>query len=230
MNINELCHHGILGQKWGVRRFQNKNGSLTSVGRKRYVKEREYRNKMTAISKKNSRGIKSLGYDKKLADYRKDNLAVRSSKIASKQIASMLIMDCLSGDIKRYSGLTKKEIAKKLTKKATLIASSTAANVAIKDAMAKSMSKRYDSNGKNITRTKEGLLGTKEQAIETFISAGTNLAAGAIVVAGMKYQKVAHDRYINEQRFNSFAGKVLSQKVDHVIWQSDDRSQYITKD
>ena len=31
-----LAHHGILGQKWGVRRFQNKDGSLTAKGRSRY--------------------------------------------------------------------------------------------------------------------------------------------------------------------------------------------------
>lgn len=30
-----LAHHGILGQKWGVRRFQNKDGSLTAEGKKR---------------------------------------------------------------------------------------------------------------------------------------------------------------------------------------------------
>lgn len=31
-----LMHHGILGQKWGIRRFQNEDGSLTSEGRRRY--------------------------------------------------------------------------------------------------------------------------------------------------------------------------------------------------
>lgn len=31
-----LVHHGIKGQRWGVRRFQNKNGSLTSAGKRRY--------------------------------------------------------------------------------------------------------------------------------------------------------------------------------------------------
>lgn len=34
----ELYHHGILGQRWGVRRFQNKDGSLTSAGKNRAKK------------------------------------------------------------------------------------------------------------------------------------------------------------------------------------------------
>lgn len=34
--MNYVQHHGIKGQKWGVRRFQNTDGSLTAEGKKRY--------------------------------------------------------------------------------------------------------------------------------------------------------------------------------------------------
>lgn len=38
MYYDELYHHGIKGQRWGVRRFQNKDGSLTKLGQKRVDK------------------------------------------------------------------------------------------------------------------------------------------------------------------------------------------------
>ena len=34
-NMNEIYHHGVPGQKWGIRRYQNKDGSLTPAGKKR---------------------------------------------------------------------------------------------------------------------------------------------------------------------------------------------------
>ena len=35
----ELYHHGIKGQKWGIRRYQNPDGTLTAAGRKRYYND-----------------------------------------------------------------------------------------------------------------------------------------------------------------------------------------------
>lgn len=34
-----LIHHGIKGQKWGIRRYQNPDGTLTELGKKRQQKE-----------------------------------------------------------------------------------------------------------------------------------------------------------------------------------------------
>jgi hypothetical protein len=39
---NELTHHGILGMKWGVRRYQRRNGSLTQAGKNRYYERDKY--------------------------------------------------------------------------------------------------------------------------------------------------------------------------------------------
>lgn len=39
MDNKELYHYGVMGQKWGVRRYQNKDGSLTPAGQKRYDRD-----------------------------------------------------------------------------------------------------------------------------------------------------------------------------------------------
>ena len=38
-NMYYIAHHGIRGMKWGVRRYQNEDGSLTDAGKKRYIRD-----------------------------------------------------------------------------------------------------------------------------------------------------------------------------------------------
>lgn len=66
-----LAHYGVLGMKWGQRRFQNKDGSLTAAGKKHYDQTGEYGYTYKSHATKK--------YDRKAAKY-----AVKADKVASK--------------------------------------------------------------------------------------------------------------------------------------------------
>lgn len=55
MHDEYLQHYGVLGMKWGVRRYQNKDGSLTNAGRKRYDVDIEGAQKKLENAKQNSK-------------------------------------------------------------------------------------------------------------------------------------------------------------------------------
>lgn len=72
----ELYHHGTKGMKWGIRRYQNKDGSLTPAGKKRYNQEME---KLQAEEKVLKTRKRTQAKIDKLEEKRKSNEALRKS-------------------------------------------------------------------------------------------------------------------------------------------------------
>lgn len=77
IHTDELYHHGIKGQKWGIRRYQNPDGSLTSEGKARYstgdLSKIAYKKSRDMISKANEKYSKEYErinnlYEKKIND------------------------------------------------------------------------------------------------------------------------------------------------------------------
>ena len=76
-------HHGVLGQKWGVRRFQNKDGSLTAQGKAKYRPDRVAGNIGRAITNTTfGQRIYGVGMNK---GYRQDRAEIKGLYKSKKQ-------------------------------------------------------------------------------------------------------------------------------------------------
>lgn len=96
-----LCHHGVKGQKWGVRRYQNEDGSYTQEGVERYSKSRygiqKALNQLDMVYADRAAQLKAAKARKK-ASY--DQLLKQDNKLAALQ----------------YNGKTQSKISKKAQK------------------------------------------------------------------------------------------------------------------
>lgn len=91
-----IYHHGVKGQKWGVRRYQNEDGSLTPAGKKRYaedadseVKEsrkQDVKNRRTLSDSELEEKIKRLEMERALKSLTEEDIS--PGKKAAKEILS----------------------------------------------------------------------------------------------------------------------------------------------
>lgn len=127
-----IAHHGILGQKWGIRRFQNDDGSLTPEGRQRYLSDNlnaqasrfEKRHKGVKVSEETKKAINEVNESR----LNKDGLIKRHElkNIARKHLAADV------GEKRLQNGYSVgKDLAKRILTDVGAIASGTAVAIGI---------------------------------------------------------------------------------------------------
>ena len=112
----ELTHHGILGMRWGVRRYQNKDGTLTAKGKKRYNSEMEKLKQEEKVLKNKQRTQNKLN---KL-DAKKQEIENLKRKVSGKddetETAKTVTKSLEKPKPKKISEMTDEEIINKINR------------------------------------------------------------------------------------------------------------------
>lgn len=114
METNELYHYGIKGQKWGVRRYQNKNGSLTPAGKKRR-RDNDYAAEAKSMSDQELRSkIDRMNLEKRYVNLSKTSKLSRALGEADRIANAGSNVGKMNDDVRKLRGTdtTKSNIAK----------------------------------------------------------------------------------------------------------------------
>lgn len=87
ITCDEIKHHGIKGQKWGVRRYQNEDGSLTAKGKQRYGTKENFEKRYPADKKKADVAMINSGREatKNAKEINKNLKEIEKEKTSKKQ-------------------------------------------------------------------------------------------------------------------------------------------------
>ena len=130
---DDLQHHGILGMHWGVRRYQNKDGSYTSAGKRRYYTEdfkNQYKSDYNKINnreitkrKNNDKDYKTLQdkvwnvrqeEDERYEDWLEAEGADKGEMLWKAYMKTQDKRDILEEKYRKYEDRIKNEVSKKV--------------------------------------------------------------------------------------------------------------------
>lgn len=191
LGSNELYHHGIKGMKWGVRRYQNDDGSLTAAGRKRYEVGDSRNGKIPSRGKfrrtlqRADNALGEIDYQARRSEKRVAKLAKKATKLQNK--AENRKDGPTSRDTRKMSKLTDK-LKKENEIKASLNKSKAEIKKSVNKTIAKCLESGYSINSKSYLHdVREG----KHYLAYNMAGAGGMLVSRAMsdsVVQGVKYK------------------------------------------
>ena len=99
---NELYHHGVKGQRWGIRRYQNADGSLTDAGKNKYAKterKAKLKNRRSLSTEELRERIQRMKLEKEFRQLSEDDLrpGKRFASQALEKIGQSVLTSVITG-------------------------------------------------------------------------------------------------------------------------------------
>lgn len=153
-NTNELCHWGIKGMKWGVRRYQNKDGSLTPAGRRKAAKMKQQYAALTGKKLVRKSSSQNTSSQNKEDIHKRKNVSEMSDAELREKTNRLILENNYVNAINNYRNLNPKKLTrgqkfiKKVSNDVLIPAATEAGKKIVKDLLVNMLSKEEDNKKK----------------------------------------------------------------------------------